>query len=84
MSCCRSGATTSAGNLAVGFYVDSGFGDLLQGGSGFTTRTNGSNTNDIELLVRDQVVGLGATPASTVTTEAPTTWLAAIVVFKHA
>jgi hypothetical protein len=78
------GATTSAGNLAVGFYVDSGFGDALQGGTGFTTRTNVSNTGDMEFLVQDQVVGLGATVASTFTTGRATTWLAAVMVFKHA
>jgi hypothetical protein len=78
------GATTSAGNLAVGFYVDSGFGDTVQGGSGFTTRTNVSNTSDMELLVQDQIVGLGTTVASAFTTGPATTWLAAVVVFKHA
>jgi hypothetical protein len=78
------GATTSAGDLAVGFYADSGFGDTLKGGSGFTTRTNVSNTSDMEFLVQDQIVGLGATVASTSTTGPATTWLAAVVVFKHA
>jgi hypothetical protein len=78
------GATTAAGNLAIGFYADSGFGDALQGGSGFTTRVNVSNTSDMEFVVEDQIVGLGATPASTFTTESATTWLAATVVFKHA
>jgi outer membrane protein assembly factor BamB len=78
------GATTSAGELAVGFYADSGFGDALKGGSGFTTRTNVSNTGDMELLVQDQIVGLGATVASTSTTGSATTWLEAVVVFKHA
>jgi hypothetical protein len=77
-------ATTSAGNLAVGFYVDSGFGDTIQGGSGFTTRTNVSNASDMEFLVQDQIVGLGTTVASTFTTGPDTTWLAAVVVFKHA
>ena len=77
------GATTAAGNLAIGFYADSGFGDALQGGSGFTPRVNVSNTSDMELVVEDQIVGLGATPASTFSTGSATTWLAATVVFKH-
>jgi hypothetical protein len=77
-------ATTAAGNLAIGFYVDSGFGDALQGGSGFTTRVNVSNTSDMEFVVQDETVGLGATPASIFTTEPATTWLAATIVFKHA
>jgi len=33
--------------------------------------------------VEDQIVGLGATPASTFSTGSATTWLAATVVFKH-
>lgn len=77
------GATTSAGNLAIGFYADSGFGDAVQGGSAFTTRANVSNTGDMEIVVQDQLVGLGATPASTFATGPATTWLAATVVFKH-
>jgi hypothetical protein len=76
--------TTSAGELAVGFYADSGFGDTIGGSAGFTTRANVSNTGDIEFLVQDQTVGLGATPASTFTTGPDTIWLAAVVVFKHA
>ena len=37
-------AATGAGNeLAVGFYSDSGFGDSLTAGSGYTARTNISN-----------------------------------------
>jgi hypothetical protein len=76
-------ATTSAGELAVGFYADSGFGDNLGGAPSFTTRANVSNTADIEFLVQDQTVALGATTASTFTTGPQTVWLAAVVVFKH-
>jgi hypothetical protein len=76
--------TTSAGELAVGFYADSGFGDTIGGSGSFTTRANVSNSGDIEFLVQDQTAGLGATPASTFTTGPDTTWLAAVVVFKHA
>jgi hypothetical protein len=35
-----SGPTTADGELVVGFYVDSGFGDTLTTGSGFTGRTD--------------------------------------------
>jgi hypothetical protein len=76
--------TTAAGELAVGFYADSGFGDTIGGSAGFTTRANVSNSGDLEFLVQDQTAGLGATPASTFTTGPDTTWLAAVVVFKHA
>jgi Domain of unknown function (DUF1929)/Fibronectin type III domain/Kelch motif len=80
-----SGATaaTGAGNeLAVGFYSDSGFGDTLAAGSGYTARTNISGTGDMELLAEDQVVAAGATPAASVATGAKTAWEMATVVFK--
>ncbi len=80
-----SGATaaTGAGNeLAVGFYSDSGFGDTLAAGSGYTARTNISGTGDMELLAEDQVVAAGATPAASVATGAKTVWEMATVVFK--
>ncbi|MDX6393162.1 MAG: hypothetical protein QOJ73_4225 [Streptosporangiaceae bacterium] len=76
-------AATSAGNeLAVGFYSDSGFGDTLTAGSGFTARTNISGTGDMELLAEDQVAGTGGTPAASVATGARTVWEMATVVFK--
>ncbi|MBV9285051.1 MAG: fibronectin type III domain-containing protein, partial [Acidimicrobiia bacterium] len=75
--------TTAGGELAMGFYVDSGFGDSLTAGSGFTGRSNVSNTSDIELLAEDQLVALGAKPNATAGTGANTTWLMATVVFKH-
>ena len=80
-----SGATqaTGAGNeLAVGFYSDSGFGDTLTAGSGYTARTNISNTSNMELLAEDQVVGAGATPSASVGTGPKTIWEMATVVFK--
>ena len=78
-------ATTAAGELAIGFYADSGFGDTLTPGSGFTGRVNVSPTSDMELLIEDQqVAAQGATPAATVTTSAKTTWLMATLVLKHA
>ena len=76
-------AATGAGNeLAVGFYSDSGFGDTLTAGSGYTARTNISNAGDMELLAEDQVVGAAATPAASVGTGARTVWEMATVVFK--
>jgi len=75
---------TAAGELAVGFYADSGFGDKLVGGTGYTVRTNESPTSDIEMLAEDQGVGLGATPAASVQTGANTVWLMATVVFVSA
>jgi hypothetical protein len=76
-------APTGAGNeLAVGFYSDSGFGDSLTAGSGYTARTSISNDGDMELLAEDQVVGAGATPSASVGTGAKTIWEMATVVFK--
>jgi RHS repeat-associated protein len=80
-----SGATaaTSAGNeLAIGFYVDSGFGDTLTAGTGLTQRANVSATPDMEFVAEDQTVAGGATPSSTVKTGANTTWLMSTLVFK--
>jgi hypothetical protein len=78
-------AATNAGNeLAVGFYSDSGFGDTLTAGAGYTARTNISGAGDMELLAEDQVVAAGATPAATVSTGAKTVWEMATVVFKAA
>ncbi|MGH9206061.1 MAG: hypothetical protein ACRD1G_05825 [Acidimicrobiales bacterium] len=78
-------AATSANNeLALGFYVDSGFGDGLSAGSGFTQRTNASPTGDMEFLAEDQLVGQGTTPNAGAGTGANTVWLMATVVLKHA
>jgi hypothetical protein len=76
-------ATTAGNELAVGFYNDSGFGDTLTAGSGWTQRINVSNTSDIEFLVEDQLAALGATPNASVGTGAKTVWEMATVVFKH-
>jgi hypothetical protein len=77
-------ATTSAGELAIGFYADSGFGDTLTPGSGYTGRVNLAPTGDMELLIEDQAVGQGATPAATAGTGPSTIWAMATLVFKHA
>jgi hypothetical protein len=77
-------ATTGGGELAIGFYADSGFGDTLTAGSGYTGRVTVAPTPDMELLVEDQVVAQGATPAATAGTGPGTPWLMAALVLKHA
>jgi hypothetical protein len=74
---------TADGELALGFYADSGFGTKLTGDSGYTTRTNLSPNGNMDMLVEDTPVSTGATPAASVTTGASTVWLAATIVFKH-
>ncbi len=74
--------TQGANELAIGFYVDSGFGDALSGGSGYTTRANVSPDGDIELLAQDAIVAAGTTPNPSVSTGAATTWLTSTVVLK--
>jgi hypothetical protein len=76
-------ATTSAGELAMGFYVDSGFNDTLTAGSGWTSRVNVSKASNMEFVVEDQLVALGAKPSATAGTGASTVWLMSTVVFKH-
>ncbi len=75
-------ATTAGNELALGFYVDSGFGTLLTAGSGFTQRVNLSPNANMDLLVEDQAAGAGATPNARFGTGANTDWLAATVVLK--
>jgi hypothetical protein len=77
-------ATTASNELSIGFYADSGFGDGLAADPGYTGRVNVSPDGDIELFVEDTVVGLGATPAPSVSTGAATIWEMATVVFKAA
>jgi predicted RNA-binding protein with TRAM domain len=80
-----SGATqpsTGANDMAVGFYLDSGFGDKLAGGAGYTTRANVSPDENIELLAQDAVVGTGATPNPTFSTGASTIWLTSTVLLE--
>jgi hypothetical protein len=76
-------ALTADGELAIGFYADSGFGTALAGDPGYTTRTNLSPNGNMDMLIQDTPAGTGATPAASVTTGASTVWLAATVVFKH-
>ncbi len=72
------------GEMAVGFYADSGFGDNLAAGTGFTARVNMSPASDVELLAEDQPESAGATSAGAVRTGANTIWLMATVVFASA
>ena len=75
--------TTAAGELELGFYADSGFGNTLTAGSGFTSRANVSKVSDMELAAEEQITGAaGATPNATFGTGASTIWLAATVVLK--
>jgi hypothetical protein len=75
--------TTAAGELALGFYADSGFGNTLTAGAGFTSRVNVSHVSDMELLAEEQITGAaGTTPNATFGTGSSTIWLAATVVLK--
>src|SRR3984957_15252639 len=70
--------TTAPGELAIGFYADSGFGDTLAAGSGYTARASVSPTSDMEFLAEDQSLSAaGATPAASAGTGAKTDWLMA-------
>ncbi len=73
---------TEGNELAVGFYADSGFGDTLGAGSGFTQRADVSPTGNMEMLAEDQPAALGSTPAASAVTGANTVWLMATVVFE--
>jgi hypothetical protein len=82
----RSGATpatTTGGELALGFYADSGFGDTLTADAGYTRRVSVAPTGDMELLVEDAIVGAGSQPNAGVGTGAGTDWLMSTVVLKH-
>ena len=74
--------TTAENELAIGFYLDSGFGDSLTGAVGYTTRANVSPDNDVELLAQDAIVAQGATPNPSFGTGTGTVWLASTVVLK--
>jgi hypothetical protein len=75
-------ATRAPNELSIGFYADSGFGDVLAADPGYTGRVNVSPVGDIELFAEDTVVGQGATPAPSVSTGAATIWEMVTVVFK--
>jgi hypothetical protein len=76
-------ASTAAGELALGFYADSGFGATLVGDPAYTVRTNVSPTGDMEFLVQDRVLDSAGTTANPVTTTgANVPWLAATLILK--
>jgi hypothetical protein len=76
-------ATTGNNELAIGFYADSGFGNSLAADPGYTPRINSSPAGDMEFLLEDGLVSLGATPKASVGTGKNTTWLMAVLVLKH-
>jgi len=80
----QTGPVNADGELALGFYVDSGFGTRLAGDPGYATRTNLSPNGNMDLLVEDAPVSTGGTPMASVTTGPSTVWLMATIVFKHA
>jgi len=59
-------ATTLANELAIGLYADSGFGDTLTAGPGYTGRANISPTGDVELLAEEVHVLVEAARAHSV------------------
>ena len=77
--------TTGPGELVLGLYADSGFGDNLMARMGFNGRVDVSPTEDIELVAEDALTGAtGATPSASVQTGASTVWLMATLVLKPA
>src|SRR2546429_6638962 len=48
-------AATADGELAIGFYADSGFGDTLSAGSGWTQRANVSGVGDMDVNASDKL-----------------------------
>ena len=83
-----SGATApsaGAGELAVGLYADSGFGDTVTAGSGERSRFDLSRTRTMmEQLVEARVVSAGTRVTSTAHTGARTPWMMATIVFRAA
>ena len=77
--------TTAPNELVMGFYADSGFGDLLMARMGYNERANVSPNGEMELLAEDTLSGAtGSTPATAVQSGSATTWLMATVVLKSA
>jgi hypothetical protein len=75
-------ALTGDNELAMGFYVDSGFGRTLSADPTYTERVNVSPTSDMEFVAEDALPLRGDTPAARVSTGASTPWSMATVVFK--
>ena len=81
----RTAPVTANGDLAIGFYADSGFVNGLRADPAGTVRTNLSPNGFMDLLVQDAPANRGATPSPATGTgsAALTVWLAATVVFRH-
>jgi hypothetical protein len=81
----RTQPTTAPGELALGIYADSGFGDLVRAGRRYTERAAITRTRTMmEQVVEDRVVALGATPDASARTGAQTPWTMATLVFRTA
>jgi hypothetical protein len=76
-------STTTSNELALGFYVDSGFSDTLTAGTGFSSRASIFPSSDMELYIEDAIVGQGATPNASVGTGPSTTWMMSTIAFNH-
>jgi len=76
-------AVATDGELAIGFYADSGFGAALGADPAYTARVNLSPNGNFDLLIEDRPTGAGSTPAATVSTGSGTVWLMATIVFAH-
>jgi hypothetical protein len=85
VSASPAGRTATPGELELGLYADSGFGDALKAGSGFSERFNSPATEgEMEMLAEDRVLRAGSRPAATAATGSATPWLLADVVFRTA
>jgi hypothetical protein len=76
--------TTSGNELALGFYLDSGFGTTPAAGTGYTLRAKVGPFSDMDFMTEDRIVGQAATPAATASIDKSAIWLAGTVVFKSA
>jgi hypothetical protein len=66
-------------------YADSGFGDAVLAGRGYSLRASiPPTTTMMEQLIEDRLVGPGSKPDATVRTGARTPWTMATVVFRTA
>jgi hypothetical protein len=75
-------AVTGDNALALGFYLDSGFGRTLGADPAWAERVNVSPTSDMEFVVEESLPIRGDTPNARVSTSASTPWSMATVVFK--
>jgi hypothetical protein len=75
-------AATAGNELAIGFYADSGFGNALNGGAGWSVRANLSPNGNMDLLSEEKIVAAGETPNATVGTGPNTIWEMATVIFR--